>query len=395
MIKTLLRLFVIANCLWLTACGVFFGDDGMFRNRGSDYQHAESIEPIAVPESSRERLQELYVVPNLSDAGYDYDQNFEVPRPQPLSSALLSDTVKIQRLSGEQWIFISNSPAEVWPQVIEFLGSYNIPVASTDPETGLIDTHWLAFNDAPDISNRFRLRIETGVQPDSAEIHIVQTEVSDPALLKEEPIWPKTSTSPAREAWMVDELSNTLAANLERSSSSLLAQTIGADDKAVIEKNKNKEPVLRIKLSFDRSWASMMHATGEAGFHTFGSEKSLGAFYLDYRELKEQPENPGWFSRSIRAVKGAFGGDTDPNALPTSPYTIADVLTHLPDNAATRELFSQNESTGGTLENVPGYLVLVRGIDDLIEVRIRDGYAQLIDEKEAQRLLGILRSNLI
>ncbi len=395
MIKPLLRVCVISNALWLTGCGVFFGEDGMFRNRGGDYQKAEPIEPLAVPESSRPRLQEIYVVPNISDAGYDYSADFEVPRPQPLSSALLADTVKIQRLSGDQWIFISNSPAEVWPQIVQFLGAYNIPVAATNPEEGIIDTQWLAFNDAPDVHNRFRLRIESGVQPDSSEIHILQMEAIDQAKLESPEPWPKTSQNQAREAWMVDELSNTLAANLERSSSSLLAQTIGADDKAVLGKSASNEPVLRLKLSFARAWASVMHATGQAGFHAYGSENSLGAFYVDYREPAEGEDKPGWIRRSYRAVKGAFGAETDPNAAPTTPYSIADVLSHLPDNAATREVFSQNLAQGERLEAVPGYLVLVRGVDGMIEVRIRDGYAQQIDEDTAKQLLGIIRTNLI
>lgn len=393
--KILPRLLVVLVCFWLSACGVFFGDDGVFRNRGADYQKAEPIEPIAVPETSRDRMQEIYVVPNINDSVYDYSQKFEVPRPQSLSSALLSDTVKIQRLSGDQWIFISNSPAQVWPQIVEFLGAYNIPIAATDPKSGLIDTQWLAFNDAPEVNNRFRVRIENGVQPDSAEIHIVQMQSTGetPEQLPTE--WPDASQDAAREAWMVDELSNTLASNLERSSSSLLAQTIGADDKAVISNSRKSEPVLRLKLSYDRAWASMMHATSQAGFHTFGSESSMGAFYVDYRELSDKPDKPGFLRRSYRAVKGVFGAETDPNAPPSSPYSIADVLSHLPDNEATREVFSSSEIESTALADVPGYLVLVRGSDQQIEVRIRDGYAQPIDSKEAKQLLGILRNNLI
>jgi len=340
-------------------------------------------------------MQEIYVVPNINDSGYDYSQSFEVPRPQPLSSALLSDTVKIQRLSGNQWIFITNSPAEVWPQVREFLGNYNIPVATTDAENGIIDTQWLAFNDAPDMRNRFRLRIETGVQPESSEIHILQMQAPANAPIGSDAVWPKNSENPAREAWMIDELSNTLASNLERSTSSLLAQTIGGDDKAFIGKSDSNEPILRLKLSFARAWASTMHALDEEGFHTFDNESSLGVFYVAYQEPVSEEDKPGWIKRSYRAVKGAFGGKSDPNAAPTTPYTLADVLSHLPNDDDTREVFTKTQGDGNTLKDVPGYLVLVRGVDGEIEIRIRDGYAQRIDDKEAKQLLGMVRNNLI
>ena len=74
------------------------------------------------------------------------------------------------------------------------------------------------------------------------------------------------------------------------------------------------------------------------------------------------------------------------------------MLSHLqlddsPDNRAIFDSVSVAKSE--PLENVPGYLVVVRGINDQIEVRIRDGYAQKLSNRESKQLLSLIRRNLI
>merc|ERR1711916_162854 len=118
-----------------------------------------------------------------------------------------------------------------------------------------------------EVRERFRLRIESGVQPESAEIHILHMSEGTDEPIDPQSSWPQGSSDPAKEAWMVDELSNTLAANLERSSSSLLAQTIGGDDKAYVDVTDTEEPVLRLKLSYVRAWASVLAAADDGGYH--------------------------------------------------------------------------------------------------------------------------------
>ncbi|WP_317930619.1 outer membrane protein assembly factor BamC [Halioxenophilus sp. WMMB6] len=393
MIKTLPKLPLILAFTSLCSCSLL-GDGSKAKSNGDDYLRAEPIAPLKVSPEAQARLQEIYVVPDIDDSGYDYDQEFEVPRPLALSSSVLEDKVKIQRLSGNQWIFITNSPSEVWPQVREFLGLANMDVARTDATKGVIETQWLAFKDSPESIDRFRINIENGVQPDSAEIHILNMRVPRGTDLATVQSWPENSSEPAREAWLVDELSNTLAANLERSSSSLLAQTIGGDSKAYLDKSDSGEPVLRLRLSYVRAWASLLHATEEDGFFLWDKENTLGAMYVAYREPPDAEDKPGWLRRSYRRIKIWFGAE-DPTKTPTTPYDIGTLLSHLPDSADSHEVFSKTQNSGQALKDIPGYLLVVRGVDNEIEIRIRDGYAKRIDEKTAKRLLGILRNNLI
>lgn len=393
MIKSLLRVLVISCAGGLAACSTLFGEDGSSKG-GDEYRYAEAIEPIDAPAESRSRLQEIFVVPDVDDSSYDVDEKFSVPRPQSLSSSLLEEKVKIQKLSGDQWIFVSNSPSEVWPQVVAFLGTRNMTVAKTDAASGIIETSWLQFNDTKEKRERFLLRIENGVQPDSSEIHILHmSESADEPILANKS-WPEVSSEAAKEAWMVDDLSNVLAANLERSSSSLLAQTIGGDDKANIEASEGGEPVLRLKLSYVRAWASVLGAMDDDGFHLWDRENTLGVMYVSYIEPEDADSKPNWFVRLYRSVKGWFSARKT-GATPTTPYDLDKLLQHLPDTEATQEVFTKIENQGAPLEDIPGYLLIVRGVDKDIEVRLRDGQGQRLSEKEAKMILGVMRKNLI
>src|SRR6187431_1207890 len=71
----------------LSGCGVFFGDDGFFRNRENDYLKADSLPPLVLPAgTNKEAMGELYPIPpiNASDFGYDATAaDYDVPRPMP------------------------------------------------------------------------------------------------------------------------------------------------------------------------------------------------------------------------------------------------------------------------------------------------------------------------
>src|SRR5690554_2745964 len=101
-----LPLVLIALILPLSGCGIFFGEDGWFRNRGGDYLKADNIPPLELDESlDRHALGELYPIAPLSAAEIEeLPDTYEVPRPLPLSANMLEENVKIQRLGEQTWI---------------------------------------------------------------------------------------------------------------------------------------------------------------------------------------------------------------------------------------------------------------------------------------------------
>lgn len=94
------------SSLSLAGCGVF-GNDGYFRDRSNDYQQADSLAPLQIPEGINAKHQEeLYEIPQIASNGLE-EGDFEVPRPQALSVNAGLERVKIQKLGSNRWVLVT------------------------------------------------------------------------------------------------------------------------------------------------------------------------------------------------------------------------------------------------------------------------------------------------
>ncbi len=388
--RFVLRAAVVAAVGGIAGCSTLTGPEGYFRDRGDDYLKADVIEPMKLPEGvEQQHIEQLYRVPVISRSEDEVATSFEIPRPQALSDNAFTDKVKIQKLGAKRWILVSATPAEVWPQVRGFLSRNNLEVVYTDATTGTIETGWLKFKGDDESKDKYRLQIEQGVQPESTEIHVLHMSVPNDVPGRGQINWPTSSINQEREAWMRDELAATIASdNSGAQAASLLAQTIGLSDKVTVD-SSGAEPVLKLSLAHSRAWATVGHAVKQGGFTLWEQDDAVGVFYVDYEKLEEESE-PGFFS-------GWFGGD-DEGEISTSPYSLSEVLSRLQlsETDGSRDIFSSiSSSESEPLASVPGFLVVVRGENHQIEVRIRDGYARNLDAREAKKLLNVIRNNLI
>jgi|SRR5690554_289323 len=377
---------VLGLVVMLSGCGVFWGDEAYFRNREGDYQKAETIEPLKLPEGMQsDHLGERYPIPPITESEFDHiaDTNStDVPRPQPLATNLMQENIKIQRLADERWILMNVSPGEVWPRVRAFLNENNVDVASADISRGLIDSYWLQFKSDLSTSDRYRVQIDQGVQPETSEIHVLHQSVkgSNPA---DDLMWPKASSSTEREAWLLDELAAALASDETIGGTSLLAQAIGGDAKSALVVEQS-EPVMKIRLNQARAKATLFHAMGEDGFAIYDSQPDDGVYYLHYAPI--EPEDTGWFSGWFSSKKPLVA---------KSPYTLAQLLTLVPSGDDFTRAPLSNRKTEPTFPNAPGYLLFLEGSDNDYTVRLRDPYGKRLDSRKSRDLLTILRKNLI
>ncbi|MCW8194317.1 outer membrane protein assembly factor BamC [Proteobacteria bacterium 005FR1] len=381
---SLLKWAVLASAVNLAGCGMFFGEEGYFRDRGDDYLKSGSIPPMQVPEGmDKEAIGQLYVIPNIDKAAYEYPTEFETPRPEALSSNAYSESVKIQKLGDERWIFVNASPSEVWPRVRNFLNSNGLAVARTDAPRGVIETAWLNFKDDPTTRDKYRLRIEQGVQPDSSEVHVTHYSMSRDDEPPAQVNWPEKSSNVERESGMVNELAANLAAEIGSASASLLAQNIGGAQKVEIVADE-REPVLRMELQMIRAWATLSHALQQEGLQIVDENSSKQMFYVQQHDPEEgEGFFSGWFSR----------------AEPAQSHTVAELLEamDLEDTEENRNLFPPEAFLQGEkrLADVPGYLFVVTEGEDAIKVAVRDASGQRLNPRQARELLGMVRRNLI
>lgn len=376
----------------LTGCGMF-GDEGYFRDRSDDYQMASSLPPLQMPQGVTEKRQEeLYEIPRVGDGELEGGE-FEVPRPQPLSVNTGADRVKIQKLGNRRWVLVSQPPAEVWPQLHYFLRTSGLKLASSDASAGIMETAWLQFEQSPDTKDKYRLRVESGVQPDSTEIHVRHLSVPAETPSEAAVDWPQRSTSPEREGWMIDEMSTALAAESTGAAASLVAQAIGGGSvKVQLQEPAGKEPFISMNLAMERAWATVAHALNVGAYRLHREDADIGLFYVTHDEDREltEDEEDGWFSW------GDNGGE-DELAAEAQKVTMQQVLANIdPDTDAKPALFADVQGLGGgPAADIPGYLVVVRGTGDTIEVRVRDTSGQPLSRGKASQLLMAIRQNLI
>ena len=339
--KRLISALNIVVILSLSGCG-WLG----LRDRSNDYLLAEETDVTVVPEGLDSIvLGQIYPVPQIPINNVELIE-FDVPRPQPASVNTFEQMVKIQSLEGRRWVLINVPPSEVWPRVRNVLNRNGVPAALADGSKGVIETVWVKFNSDEENSHRFRFQISPGVQLDSAEISALHNQA--PRSEEDQAAWQQGSDSDQREQDMLSMIANELADSANYASVSLLAQDIGGDAKVEVVAPEVADPFISAKLSFDRTWASIIYSADRGGFVSIDQNRSEGIIYVNYSD--ETADEPGFFARW-------FGGGSD-------------------------EILEVN------------YRVLVETVGANVEVRIVGAEGQGLNKAEALRLLKVLRSNM-
>ncbi|MFL0796485.1 MAG: outer membrane protein assembly factor BamC [Cellvibrionaceae bacterium] len=282
------RLFVLSSLIAAVTLV-----SGCSQNPSSHYQSAIELESLALPQSvSTDRIAELYAIPSLAEDEYVYQGDFEVPRPQPFNSETES-FVKIQKLAGDNWIYTSSKPGQIWPQVQGYLQTVGIPVAKTDPKKGLIETEWLRVKGETSLKDRYRFVVEPGVARHSAEVHVYQ-QTSDQTTPPK--TWKDEEVNPERGLLLLKQMAGYLASAQEMGSVSLLAENIGGGAKVrILVPRDSGAPHLRMRLGFDRAWATVALALQRDAFEVIREDDQQGIFYIEH--ILSEEEQPGLFSK--------------------------------------------------------------------------------------------------
>lgn len=272
--------FSLAGCGWLT------GDDGAFRDRSQDYRRAELDAPLAIPPGlDSSAIDDALAIPTGRDH-VPLSGEFVVPRPEALDGDPSAELVRIQRLGSDRWILVEIEPGEVWPRVRQFLNTNQLMVGRVDAAAGLIETVWLQPRDAG--RERYRFRIEQGVQRGSSEVFVLQADATTGER------WPQRSSNDSREADMVTALAQFLANSNAEGVVSMLAQRgLASRGKVILERGES--PALRLQLSGERAWASLELALPKAGFAVEDRDREQAQFLVRYAPPLDEEDEKGWF----------------------------------------------------------------------------------------------------
>ncbi|TVS08588.1 MAG: outer membrane protein assembly factor BamC [Gammaproteobacteria bacterium] len=315
------RAFVLALLtMLLSGCSWFGGDDGWFRDRSDDYREARPVPPPVIPSDLDDiAIGEAMFIPDVPGMErYLEDDDFELPRPATLFAREEDRGVRIQRFADASWVVAPDPPSLVWPRIMQFLADNGVAVDREQPEAGILETQWIEvrgdrFRDivrsvlaeeAGDVPlHRLRLDVGQAVRRGATEISLIHAGTDGmPVDLP----WPERSTSARAEEVLLNELAGYLAAEVGQAGISLRAQNIAAEPKAEVLAGRDRPPVLRFRLDYDRAWATVATALTNAEIPVLDSDSLAGSYQISFDEGQFRGEEMGWFRRtfSFRARGG-------------------------------------------------------------------------------------------
>ncbi|MES2819680.1 MAG: outer membrane protein assembly factor BamC [Pseudomonadota bacterium] len=305
-----------------SGCGWIWGEDGYFRDRGSDYLNERQTAPMQLPpDVQAKRLDPLLPIPQRIADTTATTEGFEVPRPQALQTSAEAQEFSLQKSGESRWVVAQRTPAQVWPVARQFFEENGFRIADERPQTGEFSTAWQRFDELsttmarrlssrvagvePDSETRVRVRIEPGVQRNTSEIFVVSAE--RPAGSSADIAFPSRTGNASLEAALLDEMLASLARSAEQggSVSLLAARDFDAPSRVSLAEDGNGNPVLNLGADFDRAWSGIGRALEAGDVRVDDLNRSLGVYYINLAEGAKTPDDePGLLGR-------VFGSEPD------------------------------------------------------------------------------------
>ena len=227
---------------------------------------------------------------------------------------------KIVRSGNSRWLVVKATPEQSWNTVRSFWQENGFSIAVDQPTSGVMETDWAenraaapqdflqrTFGSAADIfggtykRDKFRTRIERGVEPGTVEIFIsvrameqVPTTTIDHAGAAF--VWAVVPPSPEVEAEMLTRMMMKFGAP-ENTARMAVAQAINSPEKARVEKNADGSYKLMVDDQFDRAWRRVGLALDRIGFTVVDRDRSKGVYFVRYGDPDSEKKDTSFLGR--------------------------------------------------------------------------------------------------
>lgn len=274
-----------------------------------EYKSASKLPPLEIPpDLTKPTRDDRYAVPDVSPKGQATYSAYAGERAGQARTSTAQEVLpdvekmRIERAGGQRWLVVPGSPEKVWPGVKEFWQDVGFIVNIEMPEAGIMETDW-AENRAKipqDIirgtigkvldslystaeRDKFRTRLERGVQPDTTEIYISHRGMYEIYTTegKSETRWQPRPADPELEAEMLRRLMVRMGMDEVRAKT-VVAEGPAKDERARLVTDKDGTPALEVMEPFDRAWRRVGLALDRVGFTVEDRDRSNGVYFVRY-----------------------------------------------------------------------------------------------------------------
>jgi len=357
MIKSTKTGILVTLALFCAGCST----SSMMESKKIDYRSAGKLPPLEIPpDLTQPGRDDRFAIPE-SKAATSYSAYAVVRGGQPRAgnTDLLPslDKVRIDRAGSQRWLVVPGSPEKLWDPVKDFWQELGFIIKIEIPEAGVMETDWAEnrskipqdairtflgkFMDSLFSSgerDKFRTRLERGVQPGTTEIYISHRGVQEvfTSAQKDQTVWKPKPSDPELEAEMLGRMLVRFGVPEERART-LVAEP-AKDQRARIVDVADGSGVLEVTEPFDRAWRRVGLALDRVGFTVEDRDRTRGLYFVRYvdPDIDQRQAEKGFFSR-------LFSKSDDKTA---EQYRVA-----VKDDKATSKV--QVQSKDGAADNSP------------------------------------------
>ncbi|MBX3651245.1 MAG: outer membrane protein assembly factor BamC [Burkholderiales bacterium] len=287
-----------------------------------DYKSSTRLPSLEIPpDLARPSTDDRFMVPDAAPKGSATFSDFSKDRstrPQ-LSSAQQTvlpniGDVRVERAGTQRWLVVPGAPDKLWPVVKEFWQETGFVVNVELPEAGVMETDWSenrakipesgirgvigrALNSLYSTSERdkYRTRLEPGVQPGTTEIYISHRGMEEVYITEgqDQLRWQPRKPDPDLEAEMLRRLMVRFGTDGERAKTQLASARVEPQARL-------GGGTLALNDQFDRAWRRVGLALDRIGFTVEDRDRSKGLYFVRYIDPNadvKTTEEKGWLSR--------------------------------------------------------------------------------------------------
>jgi len=273
--------------VFVTGCSWFGREEGVIINPDDDYLEAVQAPSLSIPDDiARIENSDFIPIPQIPKQVNPRFYPDSPPLPDAIYSNEKRDDVRMQKLGSRNWLIVPEPVTTSWPKLKQFFADNGVGLILDEPSMGRLDTEWLEIsqedayrdvireilkeNQAEGIlgegRNQFLVKLEQGLRVDSTEIHIRHENdlMNSTENQGAEAFWQMKSDSIDAERDVLNEIGAYIAAKVSEVTVSKVALEIGSVQKSELLRDSNGYPILRLKLDFQRAWATIGQALGNA-----------------------------------------------------------------------------------------------------------------------------------
>jgi len=297
-----------------------------------DYKSTGKLPSLEIPpDLTRPTADDRYVVPDINPKGtatyseYTRDRA-GTQRSTAVASLVLPTTknVRVERDGNQRWLVVTGTPDQVWPVVTSFWQENGFILNVELPDAGIMETDWAENRAKLDTGvlrsllsklgslspydtgerDKFRTRLERGVQPGTTEIYISHRGMEEVYVSAQAPdgttqtMWQPRPPDPNLEAEMLGRLMTRFGVESERAKKQVASAEKVAPRAHLIKSGDGG--TLALNEQFDRAWRRVGLALDRVGFTVEDRDRSKGLYYVRYIDPKldvESKKETGWFSK--------------------------------------------------------------------------------------------------